>query len=241
MKADIPRPLRIPGWVPKPVAEVARQLSRTGMAPVERPLLVASEADFQRLLRALATNPRMRWVWRELDKHKSHGDGYLHPARSPREPVADPQGLAMVVLFGQALKIMRDMSFDQIDQIYPVKRKDLLAAREQLLKAAEFLRMLMSLFLEPSADQVDREEARKLEAAAELLEQMAAGGDRSAAAVKRRVHDNAVIHHVTGELVKTCRIIFRSPMYGSVATIAGVLLGDSHIPVSTIRTWHPRK
>lgn len=47
--------------------------------------------------------------------------------------------------------------------------------------------------------------------------------------------------HITGELVKTCRVIFRSSMYGVVATIAGVLMGDIDIAVSTIWNWHPRK
>jgi len=70
MKADAPRPLRIPPWVPKQVAAIARELSRTGMARSDGAMLVTSEADFQRLLRALTTNPRMKPVWRELSKRQ---------------------------------------------------------------------------------------------------------------------------------------------------------------------------
>jgi hypothetical protein len=236
MKTDIPRPLRIPHWVPRPVAAKARELSRTGMAPSDRPLLVASEADFQRLLRALTTNPRMKWVWRELGK--CHGDGYLHPARSPRGPVADPQGLAMTVLFFHALEIMRDVPFDLVSS---ASRQEVAAAHEHCATTARTLRMLAWLCLEPppDPDELDREDARKLEAAAEVLDQMA---QVHAAAVKRRVRDrgNVLTRHITGELVKTCRLIFRSSMYGVVATIAGVLMGNIDIAVSTIRNWHPR-
>jgi hypothetical protein len=38
--------------------------------------------------------------------------------------------------------------------------------------------------------------------------------------------------------VKACRIIFRSPMYRSMARIASVLLA-TNVSASTIRAWHP--
>src|SRR5215472_16636927 len=173
MKADMPRPLRIPRWVPEQVAEKARELSRTGMARSDRSLLVASESDFQRLLRALTTDPRMRWVWRELGKR--HGDGYLHPARSLRKPVADPQGRAMTVLFFHALKIICDVSLDQVSV---ASRKEVAKEREWCANMAETLRAMAGAFLEPTPerptpDQVNREDARAFNDVAERLDRLA--------------------------------------------------------------------
>jgi hypothetical protein len=234
VKADIPRPLHIPRWVPTPVAMMARELARAGVARLargDRSLLVASEADFQRHLRALTTNPRMKWVWRELGKR--HGTGYLHPARQPKRPVADPQGLAMTALFFHALKIMRDVSSDEV---LPANRKEVAAARAQCAAAAKTLRVVAWAKLEPPSDARAREDAGKFAAAADVLEDLARGHARG-----RRDRGNVAVRYVTGELARICRVTFRTPMYGVVATIAGVLLGDCDIPVSTIRSWHPRK
>jgi hypothetical protein len=107
-----------------------------------------------------------------------------------------------------------------------------------------FLRGLARMFLEPSsrleppdAKQLDCDDARKLEAAADVLDQRA-----QTWAKLRLVHGrNVLLRHVTGELVKTCWVIFDKSMYGIVAIIAGVLLGDCDIPESTVRNWHPHK
>jgi hypothetical protein len=234
MKADAPRvpKLRIPAWVPKQVAAKARELSRNGMALSDRSLLVASEADFQRLLRALTTKPRMKWVWRELGKRQ--GDGYLHPARSLRKPVADPQGRAMTVLFFHALKIACEVSLDRVSV---ASRKEVAEVPEQCANMARTLHDMAEALLEPTPDQLNREDARKLEDAAEVLDRMAQ--DYAAGDHRERDHGNALTRHVTGELVKACRIIFRRSMYRTVGTIAGVLLGVSNIPASTMRNWHP--
>jgi hypothetical protein len=145
MKADAPRPLRIPPWVPKQVAAIARELSRTGMARSDGAMLVTSEADFQRLLRALTTNPRMKPVWRELSKRQ--GDGYLHPARSLRKPVADPQGRAMTVLFFHALKIMCDVTLDRVSI---ASRKEVAEEREWCTNRARTLRTVAEVLLKPT-------------------------------------------------------------------------------------------
>jgi len=233
MKADIPRPLRIPRWVPKQVAAKARELSRTGKARFDGPLLVASEADFQRLLR-LTTDPRMKWVWRELGKRR--GDDYLYPAWQSKQPVADRQGIGMTILFLHALKLIKIMREVWSDRVSSASRKDAAYVRKKSVTMARTLRALAEVFVEPpsSPDELDRENARKLEAAAEVFDQLA---------VKPHVRDrgNTLIRYITGDLVKTCRVIFGSSMYGVVATITSVLLGDSNIPASTIRNWYPRK
>src|SRR5262249_12069929 len=102
MKADAPRAprLRIPTWVPKEVANAAHELARRD-PPVISPAL----------LKAFATNKRMKRVWRELSKRQ--GDGYLHRVRAlpkrPGRPATDAewQAAGMAFLFSQALEIMR--------------------------------------------------------------------------------------------------------------------------------------
>jgi len=128
---------------------------------------------------------------------------------------------------------MRDVSSDQV---FSASRKEVAAAYGQCVAAARTVRALASEFLEPPSDALDRENAGKLVAAAEVLESVV-----QSQPVGRRDRGNTLIRHISGELVKTCRVIFRSPMYGVVATITAVLLDDSEIPVSTIRSWHPRK
>jgi hypothetical protein len=216
VKADAPRPLRIPAWVPSSVAEKARELHRRS-PPAVSPAL----------LRALVTDKRMRAVWHELAKRR-RGGGYLHPARQPKEPVADPQGLGMTVLFLQALKIMHDL-----DRPPPVSRKEMAAARREISAAARTLRTLAPLLLEPPSDQLDREDARKLAAAAPVLDELAA---------KRGARDrgNTEIRYITSSLVKTCRIIFGASHYRIVARIASVMLATV-VSESTVRTWDLRE
>lgn len=73
-------------------------------------------------------------------------------------------------------------------------------------------------------------------AAAEVFDRLAQ--DYAADKHRERDRGNALIRHVTGELVKACRIIFRKSMGRTMGTVAGVLLGVPDIPESTIRDWH---
>jgi hypothetical protein len=232
MKADAPRPLRIPAWVPKLVAERARELARRS-PPKASPAL----------LRALATDKRMRWVWRELSKR--HGDGYLHPVQPLKQPVADPQGQGMALLFSHTLAIMQDVPY----RLSFESRKEAEVARDTFSMMAWTLRTLAQAFVEalPPAHQnyeafrrLNSEDVRKLEDAAGVLEQLAQDDHEHALELPERGRGNALARHVSGELVKTCRIIFCASLYGTVATITSVLL-DSDISEGTIRAWHPRK
>jgi hypothetical protein len=232
MKTDIPRPprLRIPAWVPKPVADKARELSRQSIAPPA-------------LLDALATNTRMRWVWAELSKR--HGDGYLHPVRALKQPVADPQDFGMALLFAHTLAIMQDVPY----RLSFESRKEAEAARDTHSMMAGRLRTLAQAFVEtlPPAHRnyeafrrLNSEDVRKLEDAAGVLEQLAQDEYEHALELPERVRSNALARHVSGELVKTCRTIFGTSLYGVVATIASVAL-ESDISKSTVRAWHPGK
>ena len=175
----------------------------------------------------------MKWVWREFSKRQ--GDGYLHPARPLRKPVADPQGRAMTMLFFRALKIMCDVTLDRVSI---ASRKEVAEERERCANRARIDRAVAGALLESTPDQLNREDAHKLLAAAEVWDRLAQDYATGKHHVRNR--GNALSRHVTGELVKACCIIFRKPMGRTVGTIAGVLLGVPDIPESTIRDWHPR-
>jgi hypothetical protein len=235
MKADVPRPpqLRIPAWVPKQVAERARELARA-----EPPL--ASPA----MLRALATDKRMKWVWRELSKHC--GDGYLHPARPLKRSVADPQGFAMELLFSHTLTIMRDAPYKLS---ISGGRREAEEARDKYATTAWNLRSLAQTFVEvlpphhPEYEtwrRLTSDDVRKLKDAAEVLEQLADLEHETALTLPERDRGNAQVRGVTGELVKACRIFFGRSLYGVVARIASVVL-ETNISERTVRAWHPRR
>jgi hypothetical protein len=232
VKADVPRPLRIPAWVPKPVAAKARELSQCS-PPMASPAL----------MRALLANKRMRWVWVELSKRQ--GNGYLHPARRFKGSGTDPQGFGMAALFAATITLMQDAAY----RVSHENRKDAQTARDAYALTAQNLRNLARGFAEllPSDHRLyqrfqraNSEDVRKLNDAAGVLEQLAQEGQEAMLELPERDRDNALIRNITGELVSACRRIFATPLYGCVAIIANVVL-ESDISESTIRTWHPRR
>ncbi len=231
MKADVPRPLRIPSWVPKPVAVKARELSQRS-PPMVPPAL----------LRALLTHERMRWVWVELSKRQ--GDGYLHPARRLKRSGDDPQGYAMAGLFSAVITFMQDAAYRAPYE----SRQEPEMARDAYAGMARKLRMLTRAFAEtlPSDHRLyqrfqrdNGEDMRKLDDAAGVLERLAQEEQEAMLELAERDRGTALARNITGELVKTCRWIFGTPLYGCVATIASVAL-ETPISESTIRTWYPR-
>jgi hypothetical protein len=233
MKTDVPRPprLRIQRWVPKQVAAKARELARA-----ESSMVLPS------MLRALATDRRMKWVWTELRKRQ--GDSYLHPVRPLKEPVADPQGFGMAFLFSYTFTIVQNapcyLSFES--------RKEAEAARDTYSTMAWRLRTLARAFVETLPPDhrnyetfryLNSEKVRKFEDVAGELEQLAQDQHEYALELPERDRGNALARYVSGELVQACSTIFGSPLYGVVAAIASVALGFD-ISVSTIRGWHPR-
>jgi len=193
------------------------------------------------MLRALATDQRMKWVWTELRKH--HGDGYLHPARPPKEPVTDPQGFGMAFLFSYTFTIVQDTPY----RLSFESRKEAEAARDTYSMMAWRLRTLGRAFVETlppdhrnyeTFRRLNSEDVRKLEDAAGVLEQLAQEEHEYALELPERDRGNALARYVSGELVQACSTIFGTPLYGVVAAIASVALGFN-ISVSTIRGWHP--
>jgi len=244
VKADVPRvpQLRIPAWVPKQVADKAREFARRD-PPVISPAR----------LKALATNKRMKWVWRELSKRQ--GNGYYHPVRAlPKKlaPVVDWQAAGMAFLFSQVIEIVRAELFRTM---MTASRKETETARDAYASTAGNLRSLAQTFAEVAARHIpadypdphrveaflrrDAEQRRKLIEAAEVLEELVQIEQEAAAEFPKRDRNNASARRVTGELVKSCRIIFGKSLFGVVAIIASIVL-ESKISESTIRGWYPR-
>jgi hypothetical protein len=233
MKADLPATpkLRIPRWVPGPVAAKARELSQH-FPPMVSPAL----------MRALVSNKRMRWVWTELSKRQ--GDGYLHPARPLKGSGDDPQGFGMATLFAAIVMFMQDADY----RVSYENRQEAQTARDAYALMAQNLRTLTRTFAEllPSDhrlhqrfQQATGEDVRKLNDAAGVLERLAQEGQGAMLELPARDRGNALARNITGELVSVCRRIFGKQLYGCVAIIASVAL-ESDISESTIRTWHPR-
>jgi hypothetical protein len=246
MKADAPHTsrLRIPSWVPKEVADAAREFARRD-PPVISPAI----------LKALTTNKRMKRVWRELSKRQ--GDGYLHRVKALPKRLARPktaaewQAAGRVVLFSQAIEIMRA----ELSRPLPTaSREEAETARDAYTTTAinlrSFARTLGYVAAEcippdyPDPHRVEAfrrlnsEQMRKLEDAAEVLEGFAQDEDEAASEFPDRDRGNASKRRVTGELVKLCRAVFGKDLARTMGTVAGVLLGVPDIPESTIRDWH---
>jgi len=243
MKADVPRPLRIPAWVPKEVADKARELARRD-PPVISPAI----------LKALTTNKRMKWVWREFSKRQ--GDGYLHRVKALPKRLARPttdaewQAAGMVVLFSQAIEMMRA---ELSRPLLTASREEAEMARDTYATTAINLRSLARTLGEAAAEYIppdypdsrrveafqrrNSEEMRTLEDAAEILEEFAQVEDEAASEFPVRDRGNASKRRVTGELLKLCRVVFGKDLVGIVAIIASILF-ESDIPWGTIRDWH---
>ena len=231
MKADVPRPLRSRRRVPKPVAAKAREFAQSS-PPMVSPAL----------LRALVVNKRMRWVWVELSKRQD--DGYLHPARRFKGSGDDAQGFGMAALFSTVITLMQNAQFraPYESRQEPEMARDAYAAMAQNLRtlARSFAELLPSDHpLYHGFQQANGEDMRKLADAAAVLERLAQEEQEAMLELPERNRGNALARNITGELVKVCRRIFGTPLYGCVATIASVAL-ESDISESTIRTWHPR-
>ena len=68
--------LKLPNWVPPAVAAMAREMHGSEVS-------VPGLKDYADVIERLACDPRMRWVWRELQKKHRAGQmrgKYFHPA-----------------------------------------------------------------------------------------------------------------------------------------------------------------
>ena len=88
-----------------------------------------------------------------------------------------------------------------------------------------------------AVQRLNSEQMRKLEDAAEVLDEYAQVEDEAASEFPARDRGNAPIRRMTGELLKLCRAVFGKDLTGIVHIIASILF-ESDVPESTIRGWH---
>jgi len=250
MKADLPRPLRIPAWVPKPIAQSVRakyaaDVHRIYARAIEEfgPPEDAAECDDLAALdevrdsyfenvrddlaeiaknyRPLVSDPRMRSVWHELSRRRN--GGFLYPARG-----ALTQEAAMVELFELALACRKrhwtTTTRGEVERL----RHRFLARAEELEDDA--MTMLAQSLLGRGKDILTFEQRselwQKLERAADACKEFARAIDATKYFILKREHDSCA-RQLALVLSDKFRALFGSPMYGLTATITSVVLSRS--------------
>ena len=251
MKADLPRPLRIPAWVPEPIAQSARakyaaDVHRIYARAIEKfgppedvvdcdTLAELDEvrvnyienvrddlAEIVQHYRPLVSDPRMRGVWYELSRRRN--GGFLHPARG-----VSAQEAAMTELFDLALACRKRhwtaMTRGKVEQ----QRRRYLAKAEELFDDAVTM-MTQHLpcrgidFLTLEQFEQRGELGQRLMQAAAAYEEYARALDATKCFILEREHDS-LARQLALVISDQFRALFGAPMYGLTATITSVVLG----------------
>jgi hypothetical protein len=213
MKADvlpvaIAEPLRIPSWVPEPVAEVAREAYAAG------------DESARKTISRLACDERMRHVWHELSRR--HRDGtFIHPPglRSTAD-ANERQAHFMRMVLRDAVRPGRTASRRQAER----ERSRMLDMARQLRSDAMMVR--------------DPEIVRGLTAAAEIYEEFAknitshtqSGRSWPIPMVLDRARGDPAERWLVCAVASQCQLTFLSPLYGVTAIIVSVILGREITP-----------
>jgi hypothetical protein len=251
MKADLPRPLRIPAWVPKPIAQSVRAKYAADVHWIYAraikefgPPEDAAECDDLAALdevrvnyvedvrddlavivkhyRPLVSDPRMRGVWHELFRRRN--GGFLHPARG-----ASTQEAAMIELFDLALACRKQHWIATTRGEVERQRRCYLAKAEELLGDAITM-MTQPLpcrgmdFLTLEQFKQRGELGQRLMHAAAAYEEYARALDATKCFILEREHDSRA-RQLALVISDQFRTLFGSPMYGLTATITSVVLG----------------
>jgi hypothetical protein len=208
--------LMLPDWVPQLVAREAKALFREA----------AHCPDELKLIRRLATDPRMNKVWFELQRRRRKGrkltNEFLHSVSLPgpfdKDQAAKRRNVAMTALFQTAV------------------------ARGRL-----GISMGSPVSVE-AARRLDRERAAGLREDAKVFDAMKKGAAarklvRAAQVYEKRANELFMFGHgktaAVGFAVQTAKLmcdLFGSPMYGTVATVSSVAL-NREIEPHTVREW----
>lgn len=207
-------PVRLPAWMPIDVAWIVTRLAAQP--------LPSDQAD---TLIRLATDPRMRNVWKELTRRDRSSGGYVHPARPPaHSPVRGPdqaQATALAETLHFAFAAVRD-------QVRVTKAEEIGMKRSELLREAAGLRAL-ARELRSSVyfyDAQQRADADGLCRVAQWREEQAAAA--------RPPHDPMVVQNHRGDpVVRGVQVMiaaflldrFGDRLDGTAATLAAVGLG----------------
>jgi hypothetical protein len=236
MKADVPPittaepKLRIPAWVPSPVAHVARQK--------------ASE-DVAQFLTPLVQDQRMRRVWRELSKRRRRDGTFMHPAAAwwidatnaeewiDATNAEERQGVAMAKLLTAALQFAARPGATSTRRKAEQRHSHYLEMAKQLRADADALRV----------DTFDKSVWSQLIAAAETYEECAKnvkGNIRGYywpwPVILERDRRDPADRWLACAISYTCRSLFCSPLYGITAIVMTVILGRE-ITRGAVRQW----
>jgi len=221
MKADIPRPLRIPAWVPKEVARSARD-------------------GLDRRFWPLVRDSRMRNVWTVLSQRRNGSFMYPASATVAAATAEERQDKAMVALFNYAIAAT----------LWPgtiITRGKAEEKRRRFLAKAEALQADAEIWLRDapadtafglwSSDCGPDKHWLRLMAASQAYREM---GAETYAADTRVVLDRARgdgdIRWFALAIASKCQELFGSPLYGTTATIASVALGRK-VERRSVREW----
>jgi hypothetical protein len=224
MKADSPRPLarlHIPSWVPRPVAHVARER--------------AVDTDLAILI-PLVSDPRMRAVWYELGRKKKDGITLLHPAHPEMEHPEEQQGVEMASLFDIIVHCAVNPGATSTWREVEVKESHYRDMARRLRSDAKSAKFQWSEHHNAGSPKPDEQRQRLMDAA-ETYRQLAEGLDRwPASLVVERDRGDPADRWLAIRLTQACQLIFKTPLYGSVATIMSVVLGRK-IGARAVRQW----
>jgi hypothetical protein len=225
--------LRIPSWVPSPVARIARAAHK------RNPSVAVFDGDHE-WLTAFIGDQRMRNVWRELSR-RHRGGAFMHPAAAVATVGADNrQGEAMAQLFENMVECRRSLGTT-------------FTRGHVKVRLDHYLKMARSLTWEaaiiggglPNAEWNNRnimvdERCRGLKVAADFYVELANKiiMTEMPAALERDTGDRNERWFALA-IASKCQSLFGSPMYGLTATITSVAFGREFDP-RTVRQWCTR-
>jgi hypothetical protein len=201
-------PSDFPDWVPASVVETAMIIGP------------AANPEAQKVIRRLATDPRMKEVWRLLQKRRRSDRAYEYPARRPDfAPLRDyAQNRAMASLFmaaaGLPFSVRPAITRAQLEEI----RWPLLELAARWREDLDRLRSVGGFGQNVERPIIDA--ITELQHRAELIAQ-----PYRQAVVERDTGDARQRSYLVALTAETEKL-FGSPLYGTVATIATVALAQ---------------
>jgi len=173
----------------------------------------------------------MRSIWAELTRKERHTGRFLHPARLERfAEASERQDRAMRLLLCLALRpfILGELPAVRLRRDVD---KDRAEAREMARKLRE------KAAREGAAERYDRlVRAKKLEDAAEVLDEMATMAEARCFAVVDRDRGNLAARGLAMWVAAQCEFLFGSVLPGVTATVTSVAL-DCEVTAQQVKDW----
>jgi hypothetical protein len=244
-------PLRIPPWVPEPVAQAAHDAYT----------ILGQYGDRDRAftcLTRLVSDERMRRVWHELAR-RQRGGTFMYPAAMAPvwqpiseeakvwPPSSEPDKCNDVAM----AELLRVSLLGAIQPGTTLTRQQAEDDRRRYLAMARQLRTenasQLQMWLGPPLKRRDIDRHRVLASAARTYEEAAArianklqGKSPKFPIIRKRDHGDSADQYLALRITGYCRGYFGSPLYGVTAIVMSVIL-DREITPRAVRQWcaHP--